>query len=253
MMKKGAGDERLRLGEFKVLTFDCYGTLIDWETGILGVLRLWAVRHGVAASDEELLAAFAEAESACERATPGALYRQILRAAHARIAARWGITGSTKEAAALAESVGDWPAFADTVAALERLKARHKLVIVSNVDRVLFARTNETLKVALDAVITAEEVGAYKPDVRMFRRALGVLAQWGIEPGEVLHVAQSLYHDHVPAKALGLKTVWVNRRQGRPGWGATPPPPEDVQPDIVVATLAALVELEEHERQASAT
>lgn len=239
----------MRLADFKALTFDCYGTLIDWESGILEVLRPWAARHGVAAHDAELLAAFAEAESACQHAAPRALYRDILRAAHCRIAQRWGKPHDPAEADALACSVGDWPAFADTVAALERLKTWHKLVVVSNIDRASFARTQQKLRVDFDAVITAEEVGAYKPDARMFGRALEVLSRWDVHPNEVLHVAQSLFHDHVPAKALGLKTVWVDRRQGQPGWGATPPPAEEVRPDLVVGSLAELVALEEQERR----
>lgn len=238
----------LRLPNFKALTFDCYGTLIDWESGILEVLRPWAARHGLAPNDAELLDAFAEAETACQQATPQALYPDILRAVHARIAARWGKPLPADEAKLLAESVGSWPAFADTVPALERLQRWHRLVIVSNIDRGSFARTQEKLGVLWDAVITAEEVGAYKPDVRMFRRALEVVAQWDIRPDQVLHVAQSLYHDHIPAKALGLKTVWVNRRRGSAGWGATPPPAENVAPDVVVETLAELVKLEEQQR-----
>ncbi len=232
------------LAPFKALTFDCYGTLIDWESGILAVLRPWAARHGIAASDDRLLAAFATAESACEAATPGALYRDILRAAHARIAAHWGEAADAIEADTLAESVGSWPAFPDTIATLEKLKRRHKLIIVSNVDRASFARTQKTLVVPFDAVVTAEEVGAYKPDLRMFRRALEVISKWGIRPQEILHVAQSLYHDHVPAKSLGLATVWVDRRHGRAGWGATPRPAENVTPDLVVRTLADLAALE---------
>jgi len=239
----------VRLSSFRVLTFDCYGTLIDWESGILAVLRPWAARAGLAASADQLLDAFAAAEASCQNSDPRALYPQILRAAHARIAARWGKPADPAAAGALAESVGDWPAFSDTLAALAQLRSWHKLVVVSNIDRASFARTQKKLGVAFDAVVTAEEVGAYKPDVRMFHRALEVAAQWGARPADVLHVAQSLFHDHVPAKALGLKTVWVNRRQGRSGWGATPPPAENVTPDIVVRDLAELVAREARERR----
>ncbi len=240
----------MKLSGFKALTFDCYGTLIDWETGILSALRPWAARHDITSTDDALLEVYAQAESACEQTTPKAVYREILRATHGRIAARWGKPNDPQAADALAESVGDWPPFADTAAALERLKQWHRLVIVSNVDRASFARTQEKLRVPFDAVVTAEDVGAYKPDLRMFHRALEVVAQWGIRPAEVLHVAESLYHDHVPAKALGLKTVWVHRRQGRSGSGATRPPSVEVRPDLEVATLAELIELEHRERSA---
>ncbi len=238
----------MRISDFKALTFDCYGTLIDWEAGILDVLRPWAARHGIHASDDDLLGAFAAAETACQQATPHAKYPEILRAVHARIAQHWGIASDAKQTDALADSVGTWPPFADTVAALKRLKQWHKLVVVSNIDRASFARTQQILKVPFDAVVTAEEVGFYKPDVSMFRRALEVIAQWHIQPSEVLHVAQSLYHDHVPAKSMGLKTVWVNRRRGAPGWGATPPPAQKVEPDLEIRSLAELVELEEQQR-----
>jgi len=234
----------VNLANFKTLTFDCYGTLVDWEAGILGVLRPWAGRAGIVAGDEELLAAFADAETRVQQAMPRALYPDVLRGVHARIAAHWGKLADASDADALAESVGDWPAFADSPAALARLKRHHKLVIVSNIDRASFARSQKKLGVEFDAVVTAEEVGAYKPDLRMFRRALEVVGAWGVTPRQVLHVAQSLYHDHVPAKALGLATVWVNRRSGRSGGGAAPAPSTPVQPDLEVASLAALAALE---------
>ncbi len=238
----------MRLCDFRALSFDCYGTLIDWERGILAILRPWAAREGVAASDEELLDAFARAETLCQRESPRRLYPDILRAVHARIAERWGKASRAQDADALANSIGDWPAFPDTAASLAQLERWHRLVVVSNVDRASFARTQEQLGVKFDAVVTAEEVGAYKPDAAMFRRALEVVAGWGIARREVLHVAQSLYHDHAPAKALGLATVWVHRRRGKAGWGATPAPASAAQPDWEVGDLAELAALEAHER-----
>jgi len=233
----------MTIRDFKALTFDCYGTLIDWESGLLDALHPWAERHGVRVSDERLLEVFAEAEAAAERETPQARYTDILRKVHARIAAAFRVSSLEIEAEALAQSVGDWPPFPDTVAALRLLKQRHKLVIVSNVDRTSFARTNAKLGIVFDAIITAEDVGVYKPDPRMFQRALAVLGGMGIHSGEMLHVAQSLYHDHVPAKALGLTTVWVDRRRDKLGWGATVPPSGSVKPDYVVASLAELASL----------
>ncbi len=234
----------MRLADFRVLTFDCYGTLVDWEAGILGVLRPWALRAGIVASDAKLLAAFAAAESETERAHPDAAYPEILRAAHAGIARRLGAAAA---ADALGQSVGDWPVFPDTAEALRRLQRRHKLIVVSNVDRASFAGTHSKLGVTMDAVVTAEEVGAYKPDLRMFVRALEAAGQWGASKDQVLHVAQSLYHDHVPAKKLGLATVWVRRASAAGELGATRDPGEAVQPDLIVSTLAELADLEEQE------
>ncbi len=228
---------------FRVLTFDCYGTLIDWESGIVNVLKGWARRTRLTVSDEALLEAYGEAEPRCEQGPGFRLYPDVLRAVHAEIARKFGKPSLAADAEALAQSVGDWPAFADTPGALRRLQQRYKLVVVSNVDKASFARTHLQLGVRMDAVVTAEEVGAYKPDFRMFRRAFEVAENWGAAPQQVLHVAQSLYHDHVPAKSLGLTSVWVNRRAGKQGQGATKAPGMDVKPDVVVSTLTELASL----------
>jgi len=238
---------RLPWNEFKLLTFDCYGTLIDWEKGILGILRPWARAGQIAASDDQLLAAYGEAESAAEHAAPGSIYREILRSTMTKIAERFGKTATPRDQDALAQSVGDWPAFPDAAEALASLQAWHKLMVVSNVDKASFARTAPKLGVTLDGIVTAEEVGAYKPDRRMFDRAFEVAAGWGIAPQQILHVAQSLYHDHAPAKALGLCTVWIDRRGGKSG-GATPPLIGSVAPDLRVHSLSELVEIETRER-----
>ena len=233
----------MRLGDFRVLTFDCYGTLIDWETGILGVLRPWATRAGITADDAQLLAAFSEAESAAQRAAPGAIYPEILRDTHARMSNHFGVKPDARAAAAFGNSVGDWPAFRDTPDALRRLQRGHKLMIVSNVDRASFARTQPKLGVTFDAVVTAEEVGAYKPDLKMFHRALEICAGWGFSAKQILHVGQSLFHDHAPAKKLGLKSAWVKRPSPRGELGATRDPGEEVKPDLVVSSLAELADV----------
>lgn len=236
-------ENALRFSDFCVLTFDCYGTLIDWEAGILSALQPWALGAGISTDDASLLAAFAEAESEAEHASPGALYPEILEATHARIAQKFNAPDDPATAGALGRSVGDWPPFADTREALNRLQRRYKLMVVSNVDRASFARTQKQLGVAFDAVVTAEEVGTYKPDPRMFRRALEVAANWKIAPHQILHVAQSLYHDHVPAKALGLSTVWVRRPSRRAEFGATRDPGVSVQPDLTVHSLAEFADV----------
>ncbi|MEE8587040.1 MAG: haloacid dehalogenase type II [Acidobacteriota bacterium] len=233
----------MELHEIRVLSFDCYGTLIDWEAGILKVLRPWAEREGIRASHEDLLQAFARAEKECGAKMPDALYPDLLRVVHCRLASAFGIPGAARDAEALANSVGDWPAFPDSSQALQQLQQRYKLVILSNVDRRSLALSLEKLGVRFDALITAEEVGAYKPDQRMFDRLLQTVAKMGFDRSQLLHLAQSLFHDHVPARRRGLKTAWIDRRQGRSGWGATPAPEEDAQPDLTVSSLSELADL----------
>ncbi|MGD8451728.1 MAG: haloacid dehalogenase type II [Phycisphaerae bacterium] len=230
----------MNLHDFQALTFDCYGTLIDWETGLLNALRPWTQRCGLGAADEDLLTVFGELEPAEQAARPTTRYPEILRAVLAKMAAHFGVDATVDELAAFGESVRDWPAFADSPAALASLKESHKLVIVSNIDHASFAHSARKLGVAFDLVITAEDVGSYKPAPGHFTAALAALADRGIPRERVLHVAQSLFHDHVPAKALGLHTVWVNRRAGRSGSGATRTPDVVIQPDLVVQTLAEL-------------
>jgi 2-haloacid dehalogenase len=246
----------MRLGDYSALTFDCYGTLIDWETGILAALRPWAAAHRVTADDEQLLAAFARAESRREVAEPTAPYPRILAGVLEDLAGEVGADASPQEAAAFGGSVKDWPAFPDSAEALAYLQQHYKLVIVSNVDRASFRHSNARLGVTFDAVITAEDAGDYKPAPNHFQLALARLADMGVPKDRVLHVAQSLYHDHVPAKRLGLATVWVDRRSDRgatggatpPATGATPPAPVPVTPDAEVPTMAALADLDRRQR-----
>jgi 2-haloacid dehalogenase len=254
-IESGRAGGVMKFDEFRVLTFDCYGTLIDWETGILAVVRPWMTRAGISASDAEVLGAFGEAESTAEHDLPTAIYPEILRATHARMAKHFGVNFRTTTppdvdaAELLGKSVGDWPAFADTSDALKRLRRRFKLVVVSNVDRESFARTQKRLGITFDAVVTAEEVGAYKPDPRMFLRAMEVAKTFGAERENILHVGQSLYHDHVPAKKLGLKTVWVQRPSKAGEFGATRSPGVDVKPDLVVHSMRELVEVIEGRKE----
>lgn len=233
----------LDFSRFRVLTFDCYGTLIDWELGIARVLQRWARRHGLALQDDELLEAFAASEARQEQQSEFRLYPDVLRAVHHEIGQQLGLPVSKEDADTLAESVGEWTPFADTAEALRRLQRRYRLMVVSNVDRASFSRTQQQLGIVFDAVVTAEAVRAYKPDRRMFERALESAAALGAAADQVLHVAQSLYHDIVPANALGLATVWVNRRAGKSGWGATRPPDRSVRPDLEVRSLAELAAL----------
>jgi 2-haloacid dehalogenase len=230
----------MRLADFDALTFDCYGTLIDWERGILAELRPWAAPTGL--SDDAILEAFGAEESRCEAATPDKPYPAVLADVYRALGRRWGLKMNEVAPIAFGGSVGRWPAFPDSAEALAYLQRRFKLVILSNVDRSSFARSNAKLQVDFDLVLTAQDVGSYKPDRRNFERLLTELAGLGIAKDRILHVAQSLFHDVAPAKALGLSTVWVNRRKGRPGGGATPPAAGDATPDLEVASMAELAD-----------
>ena len=229
----------LDFSRFDALSFDCYGTLIDWEAGITAALRPWRDRAGAGVGDEELLAAYAEIEHVEEQAGP-AVYPEILARVLRRLGERFGIPVTDEDAAAFGASVGSWPAFPDSPEALARLARRYRLIILSNVDRASFARSNERLGLAFDAIVTAEDVGTYKPDRRNFEALLAAADGLGVSPDRLLHVAQSLYHDHVPAKAFGLRTVWIDRRGG--DGGATPRPAGDVSFDARFPTLAAFAD-----------
>jgi putative hydrolase of the HAD superfamily len=214
----------LRLADYRALSFDCYGTLIDWEAGIAAVLGPWARQAGLDLDDERLLAAYAENEAAVERELPTALYPEVLATAFRRTGALLGRTVDDAWAERLGSSVPDWPAFPDSADALASLATHYRLIVVSNVHRAGFAASNRRLRGRFAAVITAEDVKAYKPADPHFRALFRTLDDLGIARGELLHVAQSLFHDHVPAHRAGLASVWINRRHDRPGWGATPEP-----------------------------
>lgn len=237
----------MNLSEYEALSFDCYGTLIDWEAGIADVLVPWAAEIGLPLSAEELLVAYSLQEATAERTHPSALYPEILSTAFRSTGTALGSPVSEEWAERLAHSVPQWPAFEDSESALRELAKNYRLIILSNVDRTSFAGSNERLGVAFDAIITAEDVGAYKPSPQHFRALDATLESLGIERTRLLHVAQSLFHDHVPAKREGLDSVWINRRHDRPGWGATPKPDAewtyaaefDSMRDFAAAALAA--------------
>jgi 2-haloacid dehalogenase len=228
----------LDLTEFQALSFDCYGTLIDWEAGIAAVLGPWAREQGLELTREELLLAYAGNEAAVEREQPSALYPEVLAMAFRRTGEKLGAPVSDEWAQRLGDSVPDWPAFPDSPDALARLARHYKLIILSNVHRAGFAASNERLGGDFAAVITAEDVGAYKPAENHFRALDATLADLGVDRDRLLHVAQSLFHDHVPAKREGLSSVWINRRHDRAGWGATPEPAEPFEFDLEFKSMA---------------
>jgi 2-haloalkanoic acid dehalogenase type II len=233
-----------RLTDFTTLTFDCYGTLIDWETGIWDALQpLVAAAGRDDITRTPTLAAFARIESAQQAETPGMLYPDVLARVHRRLAAELGLGTSEAMDAAFGASVPHWPAFPDTADALRSLKRRYRLVILSNVNRAGFAASNRKLGVAFDAIYTAEDIGSYKPDPRNFAHLLARLSKdHGIGKGEILHTAQSLFHDHVPARAAGLANAWIDRQGLAAGgsWGATAEVAERPAVDFLFPTMGAM-------------
>lgn len=233
-----AGVPALDFSNFDVLTFDCYGTLIDWESGLLAALhRALDGRGAELPGDDALLESFGRHESATE-AGPYLPYREVLGQVLRAISAELGVEPDDEAVATFGGSVVDWPPFPDSAAALASLHERFTLGVITNCDDDLFAASAAKLRIEFDWVITAQQARRYKPNPRGFELAFERI---GLPPRRILHVAQSLFHDHVPAKRLGLSTVWVDRRHDRPGSGATPP--ATAAPDLVVpdmATLAAL-------------
>jgi len=221
----------------RLITFDCYGTLIDWETGMLGQLRPLFSRKGCAIDDGELLRHYGEVEAELE-AGPYLPYRQVLSLTVQEMGRRCQAAISAEDGALFAESLTGWEPFADTVAGLQALARRFRLGIISNVDDDLFAVTRNKLGVSFDVVVTAQQVESYKPSHKNFQEAL---RRSGLKKEELLHAGQSVYHDIIPANQLGIRNVWVNRPSIRPGAGAAKP--ATGQPTAEVKSLAALVEM----------
>jgi 2-haloacid dehalogenase len=225
------------VGRFDAITFDCYGTLIDWEQGILTALQPVLAPRGVEAAPDELLERYARREAELE-AGDYLPYREILARSLYGLCGELGVSPSDGEADAFARAIADWPAFHDTAAALRALKQRFRLGVITNCDRDLFALSNRRLGITFDWVVTAEDARAYKPGLRPFELAFETI---DVPRERILHAAQSLFHDHVPAGQLGLASVWVDRRHDRDGFGATPP--ASASPDLVVPDMRTLARL----------
>ena len=227
----------LAFDRFEALTFDCYGTLIDWEAGILAALRPIAGSVAAGHSDDDLLERYGAAEAPLE-AGPYLRYREVLARSAAEVCRGLGTSPEEAALTAFGGSVVAWPAFPDSAEALARLHRRFRLAVITNCDDDLFAASARRLGTTFDEVVTAQRAGAYKPSHRNFELMFERLA---IPRDRILHVAQSLFHDHVPAKELGLATAWVDRRRGRQGSGATPP--ANATPDLAVPSMAAFADL----------
>lgn len=227
----------LDFNRFEVLTFDCYGTLIDWETGILSALRRVLSAHEKNIDDATLLKLYGDFEQRSEQG-PFSPYREVLESVVRQFGDELRFTPTLEEARSLPASLSTWQPWPDTAAALRQLKTRFRLAILSNVDDDLFALTRPKLEVEFDEVITAQQAQAYKPSLKLFELALSRIHA---PAHRVLHVGQSIYHDVIPAQALGLATVWINRPSARPGVGAVKS--AEATPDLTVSSLAQLAEL----------
>ena len=212
----------MKLSDFKALSFDCYGTLIDWEKGLRAALESLANRVEESIDRGEILETYARYESQQETETPTKLYPELMATVYKRMSEEWRTPAAWDECVAFGRSVTEWPTYSDSAEALTYLKKHFKLIILSNVDNASFAISNSKLSVTFDAIYSAQDIGSYKPDDRNFQYLIENVAQLGIDKSELLHVAQSLYHDHEPANRHGLKSCWIDRQHGRDGSGATP-------------------------------
>ena len=210
--------------DFDTLTFDCYGTLIDWESGMIEALKGLAGRAERRLSRDQILEAHARHESSQQRYTPTKLYRELLSIVYKRLAEEWSVHATHEDCVAYGRSVESWPAFEDSADALRYLKKYFKLVILSNVDNEMFQASNRKLQVEFDAIYTAEDIGAYKPSARNFEYMIEKLEGIGVRREKVLHTAESMFHDHKPANDHGLKSCWIYRRHAQRGFGATMDP-----------------------------
>jgi len=237
----------MRLSDFKVLTFDCYGTLIDWENGMIEALKPLTSKVSATLTRNTILEAHARYESLQQRYTPAKNYREILATVYKRLAEEWGVPATWDDCLAYGRSVGDWPAFPDSAGALQYLKQHYRLVILSNVDNASFALSNKRLQVTFDAIYVAEDIGTYKPDQRNFSYMLENLKAIGVEKHQILHTAESMFHDHAPANISGLKSAWIYRRHGDTGFGATMTPEKMPSYDFRFDSMADMVRAHQQE------
>jgi putative hydrolase of the HAD superfamily len=237
----------MKLTGFKALTFDCYGTLIDWESGMVEALEPLTSRVERPLARDAILEAHARYESGQQSQTPQKVYRDLLAIVYRRLAEEWGVPVSWDECVAYGQSVRNWPAFPDSAEALQYLKEHYRLVILSNVDNQSFAASNRKLGVSFDAILTAEDVGSYKPSDRNFDYMLARLEALGIGKDDILHTAESMFHDHAPANRHGLASCWIFRRFDKPGFGATMHPGEMPAYQFRFNSMADLVRAHQEE------
>lgn len=232
----------MKISDFKVLAFDVYGTLIDWESGMVNALKPLTDRADQSLSRDDILEAHAFHESTSQRWTPSKKYSDLLAVVYRRLAEEWNVAVTWEECQAYGLSVRQWPAFDDSMAALNYLKDHFKLVVLTNTDNLSFQGSNARLGVHFDGVYTAEDIGSYKPDDRNFDYMLSILERQGIKKSEILHTAESMFHDHAPANNHGLANCWIYRRHDKEGFGATMNPGDMPQYDVMFHSMADLVD-----------
>ena len=232
----------MKLTDFKVLTFDVYGTLIDWETGMVNGLKPLTDKVNRTVSRNEILEAHAHYESLTQRYTPSKIYSETLATVYKRLAEEWCIVVPWSECLIYGATVEHWPAFDDSVEALQYLKHHFTLVVLSNVDNNSFAHSNKKLNITFDAVYTAEDIGSYKPAPANFDYMIDNLERLGIAKTEILHTAESMFHDHAPVNQYELANCWIYRRHEQEGFGATMNPGDMPSYDMVFNSMAEMVE-----------
>ena len=230
----------MALTDRKVMTFDVVGTLIDFETGILDYVRTKTAGRGL--TDQAILEAYAVAERHQHHETPRLPFPTMMSPMYREMAAALGLPDTQNDVAGFRLSIPLWPAFADSIAALKRLRQRFHLVAMTNSDNWALSHFAATLDMPFDDMVTAEMVGWNKPDPQVFAYVRGRLSKEGYGFGDILHVAQSQYHDIAVAKALGYHTCWIERRKGKPGAGATPAVTAAAVPDYHFGSLAELAD-----------
>lgn len=231
----------MKLTDFKALTFDVYGTLIDWESGMIGGLKPLTDKVSQSLSRDDILEAHAHHESTTQRWTPSKKYSDLLATVYRRLAEEWDVEVTWEECQAYGHSVRQWPAFDDSRAALAYLKQHYKLIVLTNTDNLSFQGSNARLGVHFDGVYTAEDVGSYKPDDRNFDYMLETLSRQGIAKGDILHTAESMFHDHAPANRHKLSNCWIHRRHAKEGFGATMNPGDMPHYDFRFVSMADMV------------
>ena len=237
----------MRFSDYKALTFDVYGTLIDWESGMVAGLKPLTDQASQSLPRDDILEAHAFHESSTQCQTPGKIYSQLLAVVYKRLAEEWNVSVTWQDCLKYGQSVEHWPAFEDSTGALQYLKRYFKLVVLSNVDNASFAHSNKKLQVEFDAVYTAEDVGSYKPSPRNFEYMIEKLNRLGVGKNQILHTAESMFHDHGPANEFDLANCWIYRRHEEEGFGATMNPGDMPTYNMVFNSMADLVKAHQEE------
>lgn len=237
----------MKLTDFKALTFDVYGTLIDWESGMIENLKGLTARVGRDLSRDQILEAHARHESSQQKYTPAKKYSELLQIVYKRLAEEWGVPFTREECIEYGGSVKKWPAFPDSEGALQYLKKHYKLIVLTNTDNDSFKGSNDKLGVHFDGSYTAEDVGSYKPFDRNFDYMLEKITSLGLQKSDILHTAESMFHDHGPANKYGLANCWIYRRHDKQGFGATMNPGEMPKYDFRFNSMADLVKAHQAE------